>query len=106
MVVRDGEAPSISILNYYDPHIYVHHLTYIVYYYNYGWADYSAPSLESIMDVVKVMDFSCTEGKVAVHCHAGLGTCTRLSVCIAVSMVTLGSDPLTLLYTLKVELAF
>lgn len=30
-------------------------------------------SLTAILDMVKVMTFALQEGKVAVHCHAGLG---------------------------------
>lgn len=30
-------------------------------------------ALSSILDMVKVMQFAVSEGKVAVHCHAGLG---------------------------------
>lgn len=30
-------------------------------------------SLTSILDMVKVMCFAIQEGKIAVHCHAGLG---------------------------------
>lgn len=30
-------------------------------------------SLTTILDMVKVMSFAVQEGKMAVHCHAGLG---------------------------------
>lgn len=30
-------------------------------------------SLTTILDMVKVMSFALQEGRVAVHCHAGLG---------------------------------
>lgn len=30
-------------------------------------------SLTTILDMVKVMAFALQEGRVAVHCHAGLG---------------------------------
>jgi protein tyrosine phosphatase domain-containing protein 1 len=55
-----------------------------IYYYNYSWPDYCAPSEENILDVVKVIDFSCIEGKIALHCHAGLG---RTGVAIACYLV-------------------
>ena len=45
-----------------------------IYFYNYPWPDYGAPAVSQIMDVVKVIDFSCSSGKVAIHCHAGLGS--------------------------------
>lgn len=45
-----------------------------IYFYNYAWPDYGAPTIDNILDVVKVIDFSCSDsGKVAIHCHAGLG---------------------------------
>ena len=34
-----------------------------------------------MLDVVKVMDFALSEGKVAVHCHAGLGRTGVLIAC-------------------------
>jgi protein tyrosine phosphatase domain-containing protein 1 len=52
----------------------------IVYSYNYGWVDYGVPTLKSVLDMVKVVDFAVGEGKVAIHCHAGLG---RTGVLIA-----------------------
>lgn len=35
--------------------------------------DFGVSSLEEILDAVKVLAFSVQGGKVAVHCHAGLG---------------------------------
>ena len=49
----------------------------LVYFYNYGWNDYGVASLTTILDIVKVMSFAVQEGKVAVHCHAGLGRTGR-----------------------------
>lgn len=44
-----------------------------VYFYNFGWCDYGVANLATVLDIVKVMAFAVQEGKVAVHCHAGLG---------------------------------
>lgn len=44
-----------------------------VYFYNFGMADFGVSPLEGILNAVKVLAFSVQEGKVAVHCHAGLG---------------------------------
>jgi protein-tyrosine phosphatase len=43
----------------------------LVYFYNFGWKDYGQPSLHSLLNVVKVVAFAQSQGKVAVHCHAG-----------------------------------
>lgn len=48
-------------------------LRHTVYYYNFGWKDYSHGTLDGLLDAVKVLTFALTQGKVAVHCHAGLG---------------------------------
>lgn len=34
-------------------------------------------SLTTILDMVKVMSFAIQEGKMAIHCHAGLGRTGR-----------------------------
>lgn len=46
---------------------------FIVSFYNYGWRDYGVGSMKNLVDVVQVMQFAISEGKVAIHCHAGLG---------------------------------
>ena len=35
--------------------------------------DYGVPSIVNLLDMVKVFKFAVDQGKVAVHCHAGLG---------------------------------
>nr|XP_006004150.1 PREDICTED: protein tyrosine phosphatase domain-containing protein 1-like [Latimeria chalumnae] len=44
-----------------------------IYFFNFGMPDFGVASLIRILDGVKVMSFALQEGKVAVHCHAGLG---------------------------------
>ncbi|XP_044067957.1 protein tyrosine phosphatase domain-containing protein 1 isoform X2 [Siniperca chuatsi] len=51
-----------------------------IYFYNFGWSDYGVANLTTVLDMVKVMAFALQEGKIAVHCHAGLG---RTGVLIA-----------------------
>ncbi len=52
-----------------------------VYYYNFGWSDYSVPTLATLLDAVKVLDHSVSLGRVAIHCHAGLGRTGLLIAC-------------------------
>ena len=35
--------------------------------------DYGVPSIVNLLDMVKVFSFAVDQGKVAIHCHAGLG---------------------------------
>ena len=44
-----------------------------IFFYNFGWKDYREASMSALLDMVKVVSFALSEGKVAVHCHAGLG---------------------------------
>ncbi|KAM3616952.1 uncharacterized protein V6R79_000273 [Siganus canaliculatus] len=52
-----------------------------IYFYNFGWSDYGVASLTTVLDMVKVMAFALQEGKIAVHCHAGLGRTGVLLAC-------------------------
>nr|XP_046254108.1 protein tyrosine phosphatase domain-containing protein 1 [Scatophagus argus] len=52
-----------------------------IYFYNFGWSDYGVTSLTTVLDMMKVMAFALQEGKIAVHCHAGLGRTGVLLAC-------------------------
>uniref|UniRef100_UPI0037E9A9BE protein tyrosine phosphatase domain-containing protein 1 n=1 Tax=Semicossyphus pulcher TaxID=241346 RepID=UPI0037E9A9BE len=52
-----------------------------IYFYNFGWSDYGVASLTTMLDMVKVTAFALQEGKIAVHCHAGLGRTGVLLAC-------------------------
>ncbi|XP_054464739.1 protein tyrosine phosphatase domain-containing protein 1 [Anoplopoma fimbria] len=52
-----------------------------IYFYNFGWSDYGVANLTTMLDMVKVMAFALQEGKIAVHCHAGLGRTGVLLAC-------------------------
>lgn len=57
-----------------------YHFKYVifaVYFYNFGMPDFGVCSLAGIIDMVKVLAFAIKEGRVAVHCHAGLGRTGR-----------------------------
>ncbi|KAL5258499.1 hypothetical protein ACHWQZ_G009110 [Mnemiopsis leidyi] len=55
-----------------------------IYYYNFNIQDYSVPLQRTLLDICKVVTFAQSEGKVAIHCHAGLG---RTGVVIACFLV-------------------
>uniref|UniRef100_A0A4W5Q9X9 Protein tyrosine phosphatase domain-containing protein 1 n=1 Tax=Hucho hucho TaxID=62062 RepID=A0A4W5Q9X9_9TELE len=63
-----------------------------IYFYNFGWNDYGVASLTSILDMVKVMSFAMQEGKMSVHCHAGLGRTGVLLACYLVFATRMTAD--------------
>ncbi|XP_033483898.2 protein tyrosine phosphatase domain-containing protein 1 [Epinephelus lanceolatus] len=62
----------------YRPEVFMEHN---IYFYNFAWSDYGVANLTTVLDMVKVMAFALQEGKVAVHCHAGLGRTGVLLAC-------------------------
>ncbi|XP_059150237.1 protein tyrosine phosphatase domain-containing protein 1-like [Physella acuta] len=55
-----------------------------VYFYNFALMDYGVASVSTLLSIVKVMQFSLSSGKVAVHCHAGLGRTGLIIACFLI----------------------
>ena len=67
-------------------------MTNDIYFYNFAWKDYREASMAGLLDMVKVLSFALSEGKVAVHCHAGLGRTGVLMACYLVYFMRVRSN--------------
>ena len=67
-----------------DSKCYAHNRHRAVFHYNFGWPDLGVSPMSTLLDMCKVVDFALTQGRAAVHCHAGLG---RTGVLMAVHLI-------------------
>lgn len=69
--VRGVKLIWFSIFIFFYKCISIQSFFVLVYYYNFAWRDYGDATLSELLNMIKVVAFAITEGRVAVHCHAG-----------------------------------
>lgn len=61
------------------PHEFYCFLICLVFFYNYPFSDFGVPeSAMHVIDILRVLQYAVTQGKVAIHCHAGRGRTGKL----------------------------
>uniref|UniRef100_A0AC35U4Q4 TYR_PHOSPHATASE_2 domain-containing protein n=1 Tax=Rhabditophanes sp. KR3021 TaxID=114890 RepID=A0AC35U4Q4_9BILA len=59
----------------YDPEMFMKQK---IFYYNFPMQDFDSTDVQGLLSIAKVIHFAVQQGKVAIHCHAGLGILDKL----------------------------
>lgn len=80
-MAKNSKQRHKLFFNQYFVDYWNYYILLIVYYYNFAWKDYCHGTIQGILDAVKVLSFALQQGRVAIHCHAGLGRTGVLLSC-------------------------
>ena len=76
-------------------------MAHSIYSYNFQCRDHHSLAPALLLDIVKVLTFSMQEGKVGVHCHAGLGRTGQVIACYLIYQFQMSAQSAILYVRLK-----